>query len=281
VSVDGVSQAVVIVEADKVRAALQKLGAGPAASGSDYASKSLGTMKWIPAGTFTMGSPSSESGRSDDETQHSVTLTKGYWLMEHEVTQGEWQAVMGSNPSKFTACGPKCPVEQVSWGDAVAFAKKASARDGVTYKLPTEAQWEYAARGGQATGQQTLYSGSNEATSVGWIDANSGKTTHAVCGKVRNGYGLCDMTGNVQEWISDWYREYGGSATDPTGAFYGVDRVFEGGAWHYSGSSASDRVLRGGSWDNSAQYARVAVRNGVVPASRYGNLGFRLSRTGP
>jgi formylglycine-generating enzyme required for sulfatase activity len=269
----------VIVEADKVRAALQKLGAGPAASGSDvraalqklgagsgasgsdYASKSLGMMKWIPAGTFMMGSPSSESGRYDDETQHRVTLTKGYWLMEHEVTQGEWEAVMGSNPSTFKTCGPTCPVEQVSWGAAVAFAKKASARDGVTYALPTEAQWEYAARGGQTTGQQTLYAGSNEATSVGWISDNSFSTTHAVCGKARNGYGLCDMTGNVWEWTSDGYGDYGDSATDPA-------------------ASGSDRVFRGGGWRHSARSARVADRGRDDPSFRFIGLGFRLSRTG-
>jgi len=225
-----------------------------------FVSPTLGTMKWIPAGMFTMGSPSSESGRSSDETQHSVTLTKGYWLMEHEVTQGEWQVVMGSNPSGFTACGPTCPVEQVSWNDAVAFAQKASERDGLTYALPTEAQWEYAARGGQ----QTLYSGSDEATSVGWIDANIGSTTHAVCGLSRNGYGLCDMSGNVWEWTSDWYGDYAGNATDPVGA-----------------ASGSVRVIRGGSWTLTADGARAALRNRFNPGLRNNNLGFRLSRTIP
>ena len=243
------------------RAAIPLFLLSGVASAADFRSPTFGPMKWIPPGTFTMGSPSSEPSRSDDETQHSVTLTKGYWLMEHEVTQGEWQAVMGSNPSYFTACGPTCPVEQVSWDDAVAFAKKASARDGVTYTLPTEAQWEYAARGGR-TGE--LYAGSNEATSVGWIGDNSGSTTHAVCGKARNGYGLCDMTGNVWEWTSDGYGDYGGSATDPKGA-----------------ATGSFRVFRGGSWIISAQFARVAFRFGYVPSHRVLSLGFRLSRTGP
>ncbi len=235
-------------------------GVALAGSTADFASPTLGPMKWIPAGTFSMGSPSSEADRSDHETQHQVTLTKGYWMMEHEVTQGEWQAVMGSNPSSFSACGPTCPVEKVSWHDAVAFAKAASWRDGVTYALPTEAQWEYAARGGR-TGK--LYAGSNEATSVGWIDANSGGTTHAVCGKARNGYGLCDMTGNVWEWTSDWVGAYAGSATDPTGA-----------------STGSLRVNRGGSWLNSPRFARVANRNGNDPTDRRVYLGFRLARTG-
>ncbi len=230
------------------------------ASASDFQSPTLGTMKWIPAGTFTMGSATSESGRFDDETQHSVTLTKGCWLMEHEVTQGEWQSVMGSNPSNFKACGPTCPVEQVSWDDAVAFAQKASARDGVEYTLPTEAEWEYAARGGL---MGELYAGSDEATSVGWIDANSGNITHTVCGKARNGYGLCDMTGNVWEWTSDGYGDYGGSATDPTGA-----------------SNSSYRVNRGGGWGSYAQSARVAYRFRYEPTNRGDYLGFRLSRTG-
>ena len=234
-------------------------GVALAGSTADFASPTLGPMKWIPAGTFSMGSPSSEALRSNDETQHQVTLTKGYWMMEHEVTQGEWQAVMGSNPSSFTACGPTCPVEKVSWNDAVAFAEKASARDGVTYRLPTEAEWEYAARGGQ----QTLYSGSNEATSVGWISDNSGSTTHAVCQKQRNAYGLCDMTGNVWEWTSDWYAAaYPGTTTDPVGA-----------------PSGSGRVYRGGSWGNGSADARVADRGRGSPGSRGVNLGVRLVRT--
>ncbi|MSQ04213.1 MAG: formylglycine-generating enzyme family protein [Myxococcales bacterium] len=130
---------------------------------ADWASPTLGTMKWIPAGRLTMGSASSEPFRDDDESQYVATLTRGYWLMEHEVTQGEWAAVMGLNPSYFSRCGGMCPVEMVSWMDAVSFAERASARDGVTYNLPTEAQWEYAARA-----EGYLYAGSNEPTSVGW-----------------------------------------------------------------------------------------------------------------
>ena len=229
--------------------------------GGDAASPTLGTMKWIPGGTFTMGSPASEAGRESDEVQHEVTLTQGFWLMEHEVTQGEWEAVMGSNPSGFSSCGPTCPVEQVNWNDAVEFAKRASARDGVAYRLPTESEWEYAARGGK----EAVYAGSNEATSVGWIDTNSGAKTHTVCQKPRNGSGLCDLTGNVYEWVSDWEGAYpSGSVTDPTGA-----------------SSGSLRVFRGGSWGLSARYARVAYRDGGGPALRYHGLGFRLARTSP
>ncbi len=190
-----------------------------------------------------------------------MTLTKGFWLMEHEVTQGEWQAVMGSNPSFLSSCGPACPVEKVSWDDAVEFAKRVSARDGVAYRLPTESEWEYAARGGQ----EAVYAGSNEATSVGWISDNSGGETHPVCQKGRNGFVLCDMTGNVWEWTSDWYGDYPtGSVSDPAGA-----------------SSGSSRVFRGGGWGNSAQLARVAARRRLDPVNRLVNLGFRLARTGP
>jgi formylglycine-generating enzyme required for sulfatase activity len=237
----------------EIEARLRRVGR----SCRDWTSPTLGTMKWIPAGTFTMGSPESEAGRDSDEVQHRVTLTKGYWLMEHEVTQGEWQAVMGSNPSGFSSCGPTCPVEQVSWNDAVEFAKRVSARDGVAYRLPTESEWEYAARGGQSS----VYAGSNEATSVGWIWDNSGRKTHRVCEKQRNGYGLCDMTGNVWEWTADWYGDYpSGSVTDPQGA-----------------SSGSDRVYRGGGWGGSAQGARVAFRGRYGPARRFDGLGFRLA----
>jgi formylglycine-generating enzyme required for sulfatase activity len=253
-------RAVAVAEVATAKAWLAKSGKG-AGGGSDWTSPTLGTMKWIPAGTFTMGSPASEAGRSDNEVQHRVTLTRGYWLMDHEVTQGEWQSVMGSNPSEFTKCGAWCPVEQVSWADAVEFAKRVSARDGVAYRLPTESEWEYAARGGQ----EAVYAGSSEVTSVGWIDGNSGSKTHPVCQKGRNGYGLCDMTGNVWEWTSDWYGAYpSGSVSDPTGA-----------------SSGSYRVFRGGCWGNSAQLARVAFRYRRGPADRSGILGFRLARTSP
>jgi formylglycine-generating enzyme required for sulfatase activity len=208
-----------------------------------------------------MGSPPSESGRGDDEVQHRVTLTQGFWMMEHEVTQGEWSAVMGSNPSSFSSCGASCPVEQVSWEDAVAFAKKVSAREGVSYRLPTEAEWEFAARGGASH----VYAGSGELGDVGWYTENSGGETHAVCGKSRNGYGLCDMTGNVWEWVGDWYGAYPtGSVTDPTGAAAGSFRVYRGGGWYFT-----------------ARFARVASRGRFAPSLRFGFLGFRLVRSGP
>jgi formylglycine-generating enzyme required for sulfatase activity len=147
-------------------------------------------------------------------------------------------------------------VEQVSWNDAQAFIAKVSARDGVTYRLPTEAEWEYAARGGAGF----AYAGSSDLGSVGWFSDNAGSKTHPVCGKGRNGYGLCDMTGNVSEWTADWYGGYASSAqTDPRGA-----------------ASGSSRVFRGGSWIGVALSARVAFRDRSLPDFRSGDLGFRL-----
>jgi formylglycine-generating enzyme required for sulfatase activity len=231
-----------------------------------YVSPTLGTMAYIPAGTFTMGC---KPGRddvawgcdSDESPTHTVTLTKPYYMMEHEVTQGEWSAVMGGNPSYFSSCGPTCPVEQVSWNDAQAFIAKVSARDGVTYRLPTAAEWEYAARGGAGF----AYAGSSDLGSVGWFWDNAGSKTHPVCGKTRNGYGLCDMTGNVWEWTSDWEGDYASTAqTDPRGA-----------------ASGSDRVVRGGCWISGAQFARVAFRFRYSPDYRIILLGFRLVRSVP
>ncbi len=302
VSVDGVTEAVAVAELDAVKGALARSGKG--AAGSDWVSPTLGTMKWIPAGTFTMGSPESEAGRDSDEVHHKVTLTKGFWLMEHEVTQGEWQAVMGSNPvaigsvfvdgkdygagsCKSVGVGPNLPVACVSWEQAVEFAKRVSARDGVTYRLPTEAEWEYAARGGQS-GAWAGASSEDTLCAVGNV-ANAGQTagyramgydpsswTFASCedghaglapvGSFRaNGYGLYDMSGNVFEWTADWYGAYpSGSGTDPQGA-----------------TSGSLRVYRGGGWNNPAQNARVADRFGNDPGYRNDNLGVRLTRTYP
>ncbi len=256
---DGVVEKIAVAEVGSVTALLAKGGSG--ATGRDWVSPTLGTMKWIPAGTFVMGSPASEAGRDQAETQHEVTLTKGYWMMEHEVTQGEWLAVMGSNPAGYKECGPSCPVENVSWDDAVEFARRVSARDGVRYALPTEAQWEYAARGGGAG----IYAGGFEVRAVAWTGGYSGISTHPVCHKARNGYGLCDMSGNVWEWTADRYGEYpAGASTDPSGPTRGPYRVYRGGSWSYN-----------------AVAARAAYRDWNLPDSRHGDLGLRLSRTIP
>jgi formylglycine-generating enzyme required for sulfatase activity len=213
----------------------------------------------ICPGTFMMGSPDSESGRySDEGPQHQVTISKAFELQTTEVTQSQWQAVMGSNPSKFK--GPDLPVEMVSWDDAQAFITKLNAMgDGYRYRLPTEAEWEYAARAG-TTGP---YAGDLDA--MAWYAPNSGGTTHPVGTKAPNAWGLFDMHGNVWEWVQDFAGKYSASAvTDPVGP-----------------SSGSGRVLRGGSWYHESQYCRSAFRIGGSPGFRGGILGLRLLRTSP
>ena len=187
-----------------------------------------------------------------------VLISKAFELQTREVTQAQWQAVMGSNPSSFK--GPDLPVEKVSWDDAQAFIAKLNAKnDGYRYRLPTEAEWEYAARAG-TTGP---YAGDLDA--MAWYEQNSGRTTHPVGTKAANAWGLYDMHGNVWEWVQDWDGNYDASAvTDPVGP-----------------SSGSYRVLRGGSWRHESQYCRSADRNSSSPGYRGYFLGLRLLRTSP
>jgi hypothetical protein len=218
-----------------------------------------------------MGSTTNELGRYDSETQHQVTLTQGYWLGKYEVTQAQYEAVMGTNPSNWK--GADLPVEMVSWYDATNFCAKLTAieraagrlPEGYEYTLPTEAQWEYACRAGTTT---ALNSGKNlsdkyecpEMDEVGWYWCNSGDKTHSVGQKQPNAWGLYDMHGNVWEWCLDWYGEYpASSVTDPTGA-----------------STGSNRVIRGGSWYSYAYGCRSARRDNYNPVyfSNYG--GFRV-----
>jgi formylglycine-generating enzyme required for sulfatase activity len=191
-----------------------------------------------------------------------------------EVTQGEWQAVMGSNPSHFKNCGANCPVEQVSWDDAVGYANALSRREGLPecyagstftgltctgYRLPTEAEWEYAARAGTTTATHA------DRGTVAWFSENSGSETHPVGQKQPNAWGLYDMLGNVWEWTSGWYDRYpSGPVADPTGTGAGLNRVY-----------------RGGSWRLNARYARAAYRDNDRPVNRSNALGFRLVRTVP
>jgi formylglycine-generating enzyme required for sulfatase activity len=215
---------------------------------------------YISPGTFMMGSPSSEADREGDERQHRVTLTKGYYLQTTEVTQGQWQAVMGDNPSRFKSCGENCPVENVSWDDIQEFIKKLNQRDShYQYRLPTEAEWEYAARTGSES--RFCFGDSDETLKeYAWFRDNSGGKTHPVSAKRPNDWGLYDMHGNVWEWCRDRYDGYpSGSVTDPQGP-----------------PSGADRVLRGGSWSNNAGYCRSADRWGT-PDYRNGNGGFRLA----
>jgi sulfatase modifying factor 1 len=224
-------------------------------------------MLWIKPGTFEMGSPSSEKDRDDDETQHTVTLTSGFYLGKHEVTQSQWEKVMGSNPSHFK--GGDRPVETVSWTAVTSFCNKLTASErtagrlpaGMTYQLPTEAQWEYACRAGTTTrfafGDELTAKDANFARNVG-------ETTDV--GKYpANAWGFHDMHGNVWEWPADRYGDYLASAVrDPVGPAIG-----------------STRVERGGSWFNSAHFARSADRYGYEPAYSNLDLGFRLSLRPP
>lgn len=197
----------------------------------------------IPAGTFTMGSPSNEPGRDNDERQHQVTLTKSFYMQTTEVTQAQWQAVMGNNPSHFTGC-PTCPVEKVSWNDAQAYITQMNLRGEGTYSLPTEAQWEYAARSGSTTafynGEIKSYSNMKRCNydanlnSIGWYCYNDGSKTIQVAKKACNSSGLYDISGNVSEWCQDLYSSIyydSGAVTDPTGPSSGSYRVLRGGFW--------------------------------------------------
>ncbi len=218
----------------------------------------LGALVWIPAGAYTRGSPVTEPGRQEDEVQHPVTLTRGFWMMEREVSQRMWEAVMGRNPSTFHDC-LDCPVEQVSWVEAVAFAGRLSVREGATYRLPTEAEWEYAARGAAPH----RYAGSDDISAVGWVYPSSQGRTHPGCEKARNGFRLCDMSGNVSEWTADGYAAYPFAPV--------VDPSVDG----------EPKVVRGGGWDFDAQLARVAYRGRYASVERSFGLGFRLVRTAP
>jgi formylglycine-generating enzyme required for sulfatase activity len=229
------------------------------------------TFKRIPAGTFTMGSPDTEPGRFSDETQHPVTLTKDFFIMTTEVTQKQWRDVMGNNPSSFISCGDNCPVENVSWNDTDRFIARMNRRGEGTYRLPTEAEWEYAVRAGSTTafyigGVTNLYCNPTDPNLnlIGWYCGNSAQKNHPVAQKQPNAWGLYDMSGNVYEWCQDWYGTYPISATDPTGP-----------------TSGSNRVFRGGSWDYLAVGCRSAYRNKATPDYWDITLGFRLVRSAP
>ena len=186
---------------------------------------------WIPPGGFLMGSPEDEEGHRVDELRHEVRISEGFWMEKYEVTQGEWESVMGANPSRFSDCGPKCPVEHVSWFDMDEFIQRLNGREsgkGYRYRPPTEAEWEYAARAG-TTGARY-----GELHSIAWYRDNSGSETHPVGRKRANAWGLHDMLGNVWEWTGDWYDRYpSGSVTDPQGPSTGSYRVIRGGSWAF------------------------------------------------
>ena len=215
-------------------------------------------MVKVEAGTFMMGATSEMQNPYDDEKPvHQVTLTNNYYMGKYEVTQSLWLAVMGSNPSKFK--GDYLPVEMVSWDDCQEFIGKLNSMTGRKFRLPTEAEWEYAARGGKKSrGYQ--YSGSSNISDVAWYDGNSGRKTRPVGTKQANELGIYDMSGNVYEWCQDWYGSYVSSPqTNPTGAV-----------------SGSRRVYRGGSWGSNARYCRSSFRHFDTPDNRSYYLGLRL-----
>jgi len=247
----------------------------PASTSTPTPQSATGNMVWVEGGTFMMGS---DVGEDWDKPVHRVTV-KGFYISKYQVTQAEWTAVMGNNPSNFK--GDNLPVEQVSWLDAIEFCNRLSEKEGLTpcyrssgsnitcdwnangYRLPTEAEWEYAANGGSNVFLVTAYAGSNNADAVAWYYENSENKTHPVGTKTPNGLGLYDMSGNVWEWCWDWYVAYSsGVQTDPRGA-----------------SSGINRVMRGGSWRHPAKFGRSAGRYNHPPSYRLSYNGFRIVRS--
>ena len=213
----------------------------------------------VKGGTFTMGATSEQgSDAYYDETQtHRVKLSD-YYIGETEVTQALWEAVMGSNPSEWK--GSNLPVENVSWEDCQEFISRLNSLTGKNFSLPTEAEWEYAARGGNKS-QGYKYSGSNVIDRVAWYEDNSGGRIHPVKEKQANELGIYDMSGNVREWCSDWYDYYSSSSqTNPSGP-----------------STGTDRVMRGGSWTDRARFCRVSNRSYNSPSRRSRRSGLRLA----
>ena len=221
-------------------------------------------MVVIPAGRFEMGS---NDGGSDEKPVHSVDV-RSFALGKYEVTQGQWRAVMGSNPSYFMECGDDCPVEQVSWEEAKSYIRKLNERvsgkgDG-PYRLPSEAEWEYACRGGE----RHRYCGGSDVDRVAWYDGNSGRKPHRVGTKDGNRFGLHDQSGNVWEWVEDcWHDTYGGAPPN-------------GGPWT-GGGNCSWRVFRGASWYSKPAVVRSAFRFWDGASERSYDVGFRVARTLP
>ena len=225
-------------------------------------------FEWIPAGTFMMGSPEDEEGHDSDERQREVRISEGFWMGKYEVTQGEWEAVMQTNPSRFQECGALCPVEQVTWHAAQEFIRRLNERkagSGYLYRLPTEAEWEYAARAGTTGARygkldEIAWHGSNSYVNTRPVLLGS-RTTHPVGQKRANAWGLHDMLGNVFEWTGDWYGPYNSALVrDPAGPSTGSERVFRGGSWRWSSRAAERWREEPTDWDSF-------------------NIGFRVVRT--
>lgn len=213
-------------------------------------------MVWVEGGTFMMGS---DTGDKDEEPRHAVTVS-GFYLGKYEVTQQQWQAVMGNNPSHFTQCGGQCPVENVSYKDVQEYIRRLNAKTGQHYRLPTEAESEYACRSG---GKEQTYCGGEDVDRLGWYWENAGKTTHPVGSKAANGLGLYDMSGNVREWTCSEYTEQGyGSGSESS----------------CNNGTKGHRAVRGGSWDYHPQILRSSNRDWSTSDGADYLLGFRLAR---
>lgn len=224
---------------------------------------------FVKGGCYQMGDTFGD-GYAEEKPVHEVCVDD-FYIGKYEVTQGQWKAVMGNNPSSFSSCGDNCPIENVSWDDAQDFINRLNQKTENNpqapfgkgeFRLPTEAEWEYAAKSG---GKSEKYSGSNDIDSVAWYSSNSRSKTHPVGQKAANGLGIYDMSGNVREWVSDWYGDkyYGESPkNNPKGP-----------------NSGSGRVLRGGSWNDNARSSRTAYRSWGIPDFRVSSFGFRLART--
>ncbi|MBR5530959.1 MAG: formylglycine-generating enzyme family protein [Bacteroidaceae bacterium] len=219
----------------------------------------VANMVRVEGGTFTMGA-TAEQGRyahDSEKPTHQVTLST-YYIGKYEVTQAEWKAVMGTNPSEFK--GDNLPVENVNWYECQEFIRKLNELTGKQFRLPTEAEWEYAARGGKRS-YGAKYAGDNDIDNVAWYWDNSNKTTHPVGRKRANELGLYDMSGNVFEWCQDWKGDYSTvSQTNPQGP-----------------ATGTRRVLRGGSWLNVARDCRLSYRYDIGPDRRCSNFGLRLA----
>ncbi len=246
--------------------------AGEDTSGKKSITNSFGMkFAYIRSGSFMIGSGLSPSvietkyggdakWYNDEWPQHEVSLTKSFYIQTTEVTQRQWMAVMGNNPSGFKNCGENCPVDKVSWYDVQEFIRRLNQQEGTDkYRLPTEAEWEYACRAGSTTAF-CFGNDKNVLDEYAWYNSNSRDWTHQVDQKKPNAWGLYDMHGNVWEWCQDWYSDYSSEAvTDPTGP-----------------SSGSHRVSKGGSWRSAARFCRSAHRYGVDPGYRRPTRGFRL-----